>query len=156
MANQFNADDVSFLLLGPEDIFTFSSYRDLFYVLIIDEIEGSSEENMANGSISVAKGEISPIAVRVIPASLDYRDFTINETDTEVIVMNHIGAPIDTYGTVSIDADNKTVLFAWDTNEYDVGAYTIVFMVSITYKGNTFLMRSNTIAKSIKKSSIVE
>lgn len=156
MANQFNPESFPFSEIKQFELFTFSTYRDLFSLLIIDEVTGEGTEgDMANGSIGVSKGEVSPIAVKVIPASADYRDFTINAEDTRAVVMNSIGAPVDTYGEISVDNENQTVVFGWDTSEYDIGSYTIVIWVSITYNGASYLMKSNTISKSIKKTSLL-
>lgn len=108
------------------------------------------------GSISVSRGEKCPVAVKVVPSSDDYSDFTINQEGTYVEILNSAGISITINDNIIIDADNKTVIFSWNTLEYNVGSYTITFWVSVTYKGHNFLIRSNSISKSIKKSSLLE
>lgn len=106
-------------------------------------------------STSVAQGEVVPLAVRVIPASSDYDEFTIDLSKSRIDIQNSIGSSITPHGELSLDEDNKTVMYSWDTSKYNVGSYVITFWVSVKYKENEFLIKSDTIAKAIKQVSIL-
>lgn len=139
---------------------------DLFRLVITNQIVNDdnnpdSEDYKENKegddkmAMSVSQGEKYPLAVQVLPATSDYSQFVINKEDTHVDIQNNLGKSIKVHGEYSVDENTKTVMFSWDTSKYDVGSYTIVFWVSITYNETKFLIKSDTISKSIKKSSLL-
>lgn len=142
-----------------------NSVTDLFSLKISDissneDISPDSEDYNENKegdkvSMSVSQGEKYPLAVQVLPVTSDYSDFTIDLGNTKVDIQNNLGKSIEVYGDYSVDNNTKTVMFSWDTSKYDVGSYTIIFWVSITYNETSFLIKSETISKSIRKSSLL-
>jgi len=107
-------------------------------------------------SSNVVKGERYPIAIKVLPSSEEYSDFEIIDSECSVIIRNSRGNPITVAGELSVDHDNQTVMFSWDTNEYDIDQYTIVMWITIKYNNVIYKMMSNTINKSLRQESILE
>jgi len=134
----------------------FTTSMNLFISNIVVE-EG--DESLSD--IVVAIGEVYPIAVKIDPASSDYEDFTINGPDheskpTKVMIQNSSGSFMPVNGDILIDQDNKTVVFGWDTSDYQIDQYVIVLWISITYKNNTYYIRSDSITKSLKQESVLD
>ena len=155
---QFTTSDVS-------PLFSANSFK-LYYQdntvnnLFVLELNSDEEEDNTVSSTSVSKGEKFPVAVKVVPASSDYDDFTIN-TSSYVTVQNSTGiisqhTASEEDSPVFIDSTNKTIGFSWDTSLsiYPADSYNIVFWISITYSGATFLLKSDSVTKSVRQSTV--
>lgn len=124
------------------------------------------EEYMSD-NLNVRIGEKYPITVKVDPASIEFRDFTINE-DSYVRVYNSSGGKVTTVGDLVIDNELKTVTYVWDTSPTSnppifnsPQQYTIIVWVSISYvttDGNVIntLISSDNITKNLIRSSKLE
>lgn len=125
------------------------------------------EEDSMSDSLNVRIGEKYPITVKIVPASTEYKDFTINE-DSYVRVYNSSGGRVTTVGETIIDNELKTITYVWDTSPSRNSSifnspqqYTIIIWASISYVSadgtiiNT-LISSDNITKNLIRSSRLE
>lgn len=136
----------------PEKVDLFSTnydYVDLFSLELI------RSDTVANNN-NVVKGELYPLAIQVTPIAEEYSEFTIVEDECSVTIRNGRGNVITTTGTLSVDTTNKTIMFSWDTSDYPIDQYTIVFWITIQYNNVKYKIISDTINKSLRQESVLE
>ena len=103
---------------------------------------------------SVYKGELVPISVKVEPSDPMYSELTINSDTTRAEIKDSKGTTLTTHGDLLIDATSKTVMFSWDTSAYEIGTYVLTLWVGITYQETEFLLKSNSVSRVIKQTSL--
>jgi hypothetical protein len=156
---------MNIVLLNYEKLFTTETDVDSIINNPIEKLfKTEVVDDMASNSV-VTKGERVPIAVKVFPSDENFDNFDIDLANTEIRIRNVLGSVVATVpdtaglivdaGQLSLDNDNHTVIFSWNTANFDTSQYTIIFWITVNYNGNTFRIASDFISKSIRLETLI-